>query len=92
LANQQEVGIPGFVQRLEAHFGRTVARSVDDRRAIDNLRSFAGRQAKVCTIPRLLNDVYDFRGLLDIDGHLFGLESPDSGTVDSPGPSTEATD
>jgi anion-transporting ArsA/GET3 family ATPase len=92
LANQQEVGIPGFMQRLEAHFGRTVARSVDDQRAIDNLRSFAGRQAKVCTIPRLLNDVYDFRGLLDIDGHLFGLESPDSGTVDSPGPSTEPSD
>ena len=64
-----------FVQRLEAHFGRTVARSLDDDRAIDNLKSFAGRQARVCAVPRLLDDVYDFEGLLAINGHLFGLES-----------------
>jgi len=75
LANQGDVGIPGFVQRLEAHFGRTVARSLDDDRAIDNLKSFAGRQARVCAVPRLLDDVYDFEGLLAINGHLFGLES-----------------
>jgi anion-transporting ArsA/GET3 family ATPase len=74
LANQSEASIPGFMQRLETHFSRTVARSVDDSRAIDNLKSFAGRQAKVCTIPRLVDDVYDFDGLLAIDGHLFGLE------------------
>ena len=74
LANQSQSSIPGFIQRLETHFSRTVARSVDDCRAIDNLKSFAGRQAKVCTIPRLVDDVYDFDGLLAIDGHLFGLE------------------
>jgi len=74
LANQSEASIPGFMQRLETHFARTVARSVDDCRAIDNLRSFAGRQAKVCTVPRLVDDVYDFEGLLAIDGYLFGLE------------------
>ncbi len=74
LANQQEASIPGFIQRLETHFGRTVARSADDYRAIDNLKSFAGRQASVCTVPRLVDDVYDFEGLLAIDGYLFGLE------------------
>jgi len=74
LANQSEASLPGFIQRLETHFARTVARSVDDCRAIDNLKSFAGRQAKVCTVPRLVDDVYDFEGLLAIDGYLFGLE------------------
>ena len=74
LADQGDASMPGFVQRLETHFARTVARSVDDCRAVDNLRSFAGRQAKICTVPRLVDDVYDFEGLLAIDGYLFGLE------------------
>ncbi|MBJ93168.1 MAG: hypothetical protein CMP23_01695 [Rickettsiales bacterium] len=75
LANAGHASVPAFIQRLETHFSRTVARSVDDQRAIDNLKSFAGRQASVCTVPRLVDDVYDFEGLLAIDGHLFGLES-----------------
>jgi anion-transporting ArsA/GET3 family ATPase len=66
------VQVRSFVERLEIHFDRSVAMAEDDRSAIDGLRAYAGRRATVATIPRMVDDVYDFDGLLAIDQHLFG--------------------
>lgn len=61
-----------FVGRLESHFERSVALDKDDQRAIEDLAAFAGRQARVCVVPRLTRDVYDLDGLLRIGRELFG--------------------
>jgi anion-transporting ArsA/GET3 family ATPase len=64
--------VASFVERLEGHFGRAVAAARDDRRAIEGLRAFAGSKARVCLVPRMAEDIYDFDGLLRIDRALFG--------------------
>ncbi len=69
-ASAEEVA--GFVEKLESHFDRAVAMASDDRRAIEGLRAFAGRNCTVAEVPRLPDEVYDFDGLLSIDAHLFG--------------------
>jgi anion-transporting ArsA/GET3 family ATPase len=61
-----------FIEKLETHFDRAVALASDDRRAIDGLRAFAGRNCTVAEVPQLPDEVYDFDGLLSIDAHLFG--------------------
>ncbi len=69
--------VASFVERLEGHFDRAVAAARDDRRAIEGLRAFAGSRSRVCVVPRMAEDIYDFDGLLRIDRELFGaaLES-----------------
>ena len=69
-ASSQELA--AFVEKLESHFDRAVALASDDRRAIEGLRSFAGRNCTVAEVPQLPDEVYDFDGLLAIDRHLFG--------------------
>ncbi len=64
--------VVAFVEKLESHFDRSVAMACDDRRAIEGLNGFAGRQCFVAEVPRLPDDVYDFDGLLKIDEKLFG--------------------
>ncbi len=64
--------VASFVERLEGHFDRAVAAARDDRRAIEGLRAFAGSRSRVCVVPRMAEDIYDFDGLLRIDQALFG--------------------
>ena len=61
-----------FLDRLDAHFERSVALDDDDARSIEGLRAFAGSAARVCVVPRLTNDVYDLDGLMEIGAHVFG--------------------
>ena len=67
-----------FIERLEAHFDRSVAMARDDEHAIAQLRSFAGSRSYVATVPRMPEDIYDFDGLLAINTHLFGDMDPRS--------------
>jgi len=64
--------VRSFVDRLESHFDRSVAMAQDDARSIEGLKSFGGSDCIVCEVPRLPDDIYDFKGLLTIDEHLFG--------------------
>lgn len=68
----EQAEVRSFVEKLETHFDRSVAMACDDRRAIEGLTGFAGRQCFVAEVPRLPDDVYDFDGLLQIDAKLFG--------------------
>ena len=61
-----------FAERLEVQLEHAVALGDDDLRAIADLRAFAGMESRVCTVPRLEEDVYDFGGLLAITDHLLG--------------------
>ncbi len=61
-----------FIEKLESHFDRAVALASDDRRAIEGLKAFAGRNCTVVEVPRLPDEVYDLDGLLAIDRHIFG--------------------
>jgi anion-transporting ArsA/GET3 family ATPase len=73
--------VASFVERLEGHFDRAVAAAQDDRRAIEGLRAFAGNKARVCVVPRMAEDIFDFDGLLRIDQALFGDALKDTSEV-----------
>ena len=73
--------VASFVERLEGHFDRAVAAAQDDRRAIEGLRAFAGNKARVCVVPRMAEDIFDFDGLLRIDQALFGDALKDASEV-----------
>lgn len=75
LADQLEGADPGQVdrlcERLEANFREAYQASLADQDTVETLRSWVGRDQTFRTVPRFIDEVMDFEGLLEIAARVF---------------------
>ncbi|MDP7114468.1 MAG: ArsA-related P-loop ATPase [Myxococcota bacterium] len=75
LADRLEGADPGHVDqlcdRLEANFREAYQASLSDQDTVETLRSWVGRDQTFRTVPRFIDEVMDFEGLLEIAARVF---------------------
>jgi anion-transporting ArsA/GET3 family ATPase len=75
LARQLDGADPGQVDRLsdrlEANFREAYQASLADQDTVETLRSWVGRDQTFRTVPRFIDEVLDFEGLLEIASRVF---------------------
>lgn len=63
-----------LLDRLERHYRWSFERSVQDQRAVTELRRLLGVGTSFSVVPRLFEEISDIPGLLKLNSHLFALK------------------
>ena len=62
-------------ERLEANFREAYHASLTDQDTVETLRSWVGRDRTFRPVPRFIDEVMDFEGLIEIANHVFAPDA-----------------
>ena len=68
--------IDGLMDRLEANFREMYQSSLADQDSVETLRTWVGRDLTFRMVPRFIDEVMDFQGLMQIAHHIFAPDGP----------------
>ena len=76
LADAPKADLDLLCERLEANFREAYQISLADQDTVETLRSWVGRDQTFRPVPRFIDEVMDFEGLLEIARQVFGPDDP----------------
>ena len=68
--------LDGLMDRLEANFREMYQISLADQDSVETLRTWVGRDLTFRMVPRFIDEVMDFEGLMQIAHHIFAPDGP----------------